>query len=1048
MLYLYYIIYFVLQRNRKAPGFMNTATTGNACKVLKAGSMTIDKAGSIGRPPGKGKDDQGGAQYNKKGDRAKSEEYKHPPLNALKLALLETRLGIDASYKKDANSCTYTGTESAVGNIIICDESSMLSTSKLDIVNKRCQQVTGRVLQPFGGLSVLLVLDDFQLRAVGGEVLFEGAIYSMLSYEKGRPKVNSHSSQGRELYKTFVMKQLTKYNRAKDPILRDLLERSRNLTVKHPIDDEWISHLEEITAEKMLEEPGFFDAVIGTPGNRERRSLIIMKIEARARNEKGKVLKFRKPLKGGLTPLQKGDGSSVDLIYNHPDYKDELFQFYYPGTKAIIQVNISTSRGLSNGQVCTMVGLKYNDPQKEKKYLAALEDKGEEYFIEVDTPDYVLLEVDSSTGSEWEEGMSLIPGRFVFALPLHCQNKVRSFDYVFNRTQQTKIAYEQFEYELGSASTVYKMQGETLDFLLAQLNKNPNANLGISLQMLHVMLSRVEYLSHFRLLPLKDGRKSLEFLKDLKSNPLQRVLLSCYDPNGNWIGTRELIEEKCDEFEVLWREKVKLTREEKLAAKIREKASTKSKSSDAKVPSKPSQSKPLGSKASNTPRGSSSTSVMGKGKGKGNENENEKGKGKGKGKGSVDGNQKSNNSNRLPPPVILPRPKSNKSNQFWAVSDVPGVQRFKKVLCDAIRIHKSIAAFDKAEIAATVEAARLAKAEKSKQGKSRKRSRSQAFITPPPPPVNIPPPEDDYVISFADFANADSLLIASQLHSIGGWLDDIVIEFSMELWKNMRPTTYPFLLVMNCFFTTRLDQIGVRGVSRWTKHYKKLNTPELGKHLLPDSTIAFIAHLPSHWIFCAIKGGILHTFNGFRGHNSNLETNIQTWWEEEHRACNMMDCYRALQVNIHNDYGYTDGKDIQQTDQLSCGVSALMHAHYVLVNDRFATANDFSYDHILDLRQYIGNTICNHGESTGFLELSIHDGEMKKQQQVLSRRGVGMVDVNVDNDVDIDVDDVDDIQLAYGVLTDEERAIFSLPPNSSSEAAFLPNTDYTSQMLK
>ena len=537
-----------------APGFLNTATTGNACKVLKNGSCTCDRAFGIRRPPGEEDDMKNDGKKSSK----RKQEYVQPPLTVEKLAILEKLLGIPANHIHQLSDNIKEG-EGVIGNIIVIDEASMLSCSKLSCIDQRGKQVSKKVYLPFGGMSVILIMDDHQLPAVGGEVLCEGALKSMLSYELNRPVYGSPTSEGRELYKKFKLRNITIFNRAEDLKLQDMLYQIRNLDKEYPIDDAWLSNLKEITAETILSDTRFIDATMAVPGNRERRSLLIMNIEAKARKEKGKVLMFRKTIQGEMENFVNSKNIVINRFYQDPRYKEELYQFFYPGAKAILQCNLSTSRGISNGQACTMVALAYDKEEYQTKYQDALNDNSEDIFIEVPVPKYVIMEVGRIIGESWENSLSLIQGRFVFAIPLNCKGcKARHFMYTPMETQiPLRVRYKQFEYELGSAATVHKIQGETLTTFLPQLNENPEHRLRLDLESLNVLISRVKFLKDIRLLPLKNGRSSLNYLKNLKSNPYLRVLRHCYDQHGNWIGTREIIESRFDEYGIQWREKVK-----------------------------------------------------------------------------------------------------------------------------------------------------------------------------------------------------------------------------------------------------------------------------------------------------------------------------------------------------------------------------------------------------------------------------------------------------------------------------------------------------------
>jgi hypothetical protein len=69
-----------------------------------------------------------------------------------------------------------------------------------------------------------------------------------------------------------------------------------------------------------------------------------------------------------------------------------------------------------------------------------------------------------------------------------------------------------------------------------------------------------------------------------------------------------------------------------------------------------------------------------------------------------------------------------------------------------------------------------------------------------------------------------------------------------------------------------------------------------------------------------------------------------------------------LVVVYHNKFGLKEGDDIEQTDGSSCGVSGLMHYYHIVVEDRFAHAEDFTYKHIVNLRIFLALYFLNHGK--------------------------------------------------------------------------------------
>ena len=145
----------------------------------------------------------------------------------------------------------------------------------------------------------------------------------------------------------------------------------RDVTKDYPITQTWINCLKEITAETIIEEPGFLTATIGVPGNRERRSLYQTLIRARATRDNIKVIKWRKPLKGSL--VISTHSALLDTLYGNARYCDELHQYYYPNVDVMLTTNVSVRRNLTNGSCCKLIGIVYVDPKEKAKYNEAID---------------------------------------------------------------------------------------------------------------------------------------------------------------------------------------------------------------------------------------------------------------------------------------------------------------------------------------------------------------------------------------------------------------------------------------------------------------------------------------------------------------------------------------------------------------------------------------------------------------------------------------------------------------------------------------------------
>jgi hypothetical protein len=86
-------------------------------------------------------------------------------------------------------------------------------------------------------------------------------------------------------------------------------------------------------------------------------------------------------------------------------------------------------------------------------------------------------------------------------------------------------------------------------------------------------------------------------------------------------------------------------------------------------------------------------------------------------------------------------------------------------------------------------------------------------------------------------------------------------------------------------------------------------------------------------------------------------------------------------------------RDIQQTDGISCGVSALIHALYFIVLGTFAKWKDFSYNHIMELRIFLALTLKTHmdlisGNVAAVIEIPIEthisQGQLPQQPSIIS----------------------------------------------------------------
>jgi len=221
-------------------------------------------------------------------------------------------------------------------------------------------------------------------------------------------------------------------------------------------------------------------------------------------------------------------------------------------------------------------------------------------------------------------------------------------------------------------------------------------------------------------------------------------------------------------------------------------------------------------------------------------------------------------------------------------------------------------------------------------------------------------------VAYIVHENQYEIVRESDFVTITHWLNSTMIEFFMILWASQRPINFiEKVVVLDSFWyssqLTHYERHKSISDDRHTNLYKRPNTPYYARHLESTTIITFVANIGEHWILIVIQDGICHNFDGFHHYEQRgtFEYIINNWWEREHRVLNKP--HTPLTFNYHDNYGTTPESDIIQNDGISCGVSAIMHAYYVIVLNRFATYRDFNFDYMPRIRKFLGYTIYSKG---------------------------------------------------------------------------------------
>ena len=135
----------------------------------------------------------------------------------------------------------------------------------------------------------------------------------------------------------------------------------------------------------------------------------------------------------------------------------------------------------------------------------------------------------------WPVHRTLNPPEIV--LPIGLRSKYTDVDVFldFDATKKEKIKVKLLKHRvtLNFAATVHKFQGRTEDYMLIELNER-KFHPPITFNMLLVLLSRVRTGNNLKILPLLNGKQSLDYLRKLKPDPDISIWLKGFDEKGAW----------------------------------------------------------------------------------------------------------------------------------------------------------------------------------------------------------------------------------------------------------------------------------------------------------------------------------------------------------------------------------------------------------------------------------------------------------------------------------------------------------------------------------
>ena len=216
--------------------------------------------------------------------------------------------------------------------VVVIDQVSMMGPQHLSAISMRLKEV-GNASIDLGGFAVVLMGDAvYLLSAVGSQPLYASALDQ--SFNGGQ-----QASLGAEIFRNFRLVEFNQQMRAAESRTQQLLVDSFR-HYEHPIKRAHFQHLRQLTADDVLHDPSWLDAVIVTPGNQIRNAFNKDAFQCLGHWLGVPVLRWRLPLTGASARQLPMD--LQDQLYGQCT---EAWAYFVVSAPACLDFNVKPGQG-------------------------------------------------------------------------------------------------------------------------------------------------------------------------------------------------------------------------------------------------------------------------------------------------------------------------------------------------------------------------------------------------------------------------------------------------------------------------------------------------------------------------------------------------------------------------------------------------------------------------------------------------------------------------------------------------------------------------------
>ena len=420
--------------------------------------------------------------------------------------------------------------------LIILDEISMIPAPLLSLISQRLQELMNNQL-PFGGLNILMLGDFQQLDPVGGRSLMSAALdYSTSLFKLGDDLLYSDAGK---LFRQFTLNILTEQQRSVDPYHTGMLRLLSDTNKTHPISSSILSsichhcmsdignrlpnpndhqsghsncphrcphrcqHLKELTQADVTQDSSWLHATMVSPLNCTVDAWTMEALKLFATRTGQPIIRWLLP-----DFSKKSAGSSKfmsnPILRLGIEENSTLWGYYVKDAPVIFGINLNTLIGIANGSqgvLHSLVGVSEDDIN--------LYNRGQPgTIITLSTPPLAVnVKVMGLKHKDWirkeiqkqQDGEDPIVSLLVNGNPSFKKELEVEIGKDGDGALKLKVLYP--GYDLAFASTVHKVQGDTINKIIVDLNKNPSSGAMLDLPCLYVLLSRVKRACDLRVVP-------------------------------------------------------------------------------------------------------------------------------------------------------------------------------------------------------------------------------------------------------------------------------------------------------------------------------------------------------------------------------------------------------------------------------------------------------------------------------------------------------------------------------------------------------------------